>query len=273
MTFRNKYAIIIAKTEVKALIFDQEYILFEILDVFYLDQSFKKKTDTERNFDAISFRFKSETKISSGKQEIELCDNSICYFPSGLSYTRVSQKDELIVVHFKAFNYRSNNLEYFFPSEPGKYADLFKQLLKCWESKEISYKSDCAAIFNKIFAQFYRDNTSLCKNKKISDGVLYMQKNCLKQDFSVADAAKQSFMSETYFRKLFKKEHGISPKKHVIYTRIKHAEALILTNYYTISEIAEMCGYSDYNHFSTEFKKITGVSPSRFKYKYEKNEQ
>ena len=254
------------------MIFDQEYVVFEILDIFYLDQSFKKKTDTERNFDAISFRFKADTVINYGNREIELHDNSVCYFPSGLSYTRISQNDKLIVVHFKAFNYRSKNIECFVPPDPSKYATLFTKLLECWDSKEMSYKSECAAILNKIFSEFYRDNYTVCNDKKIADGVFYIQKNCLKQNFSVADAAAKSFMSETYFRKLFKKEFGISPKKHVIETRIKYAEALILTNYYTIREISEMCGYSDYNHFSTEFKRITGVSPSRFDYIYEKSE-
>ncbi len=255
------------------MIFDQEYVVFEILDIFYLDQSFKKKTDTERNFDAISFRFRADTVIRAEKQELTICDNTVCYFPSGVSYTRISQSDELIVVHFKAFNYRSKNIECFLPQDPRKYSELFKKLLDMWESKELSYKSKCAAILNDIFSEFYRDNVAVCNDKKIAEGVLYIQKNCLKQNFSVADAASRSFMSETYFRKLFKKEFGISPKKHVIETRIKYAEALILTDYYTIREISEMCGYSDYNHFSTEFKRITGVSPSRFDYKYEKNDQ
>lgn len=257
----------------KVLIFDQEYVVFEILDVFYLDQSFKKKTDTERNFDALSFRFTSDTVIHAGTQKLELHDNSICYFPSGISYTRVSKKDQLIVVHFKAFNYRSKSIESFIPENAQKYKELFKKLLCCWENKELAYKSECAAILNQIFSEFYRDNASICSDKKIADGVLYIQKNCLKQNFSVAEAAARSFMSVTYFRKLFKKNFGISPKKHVIETRIKYAEALILTDYYTIREISEMCGYSDFNHFSTEFKRITGVSPSRFDYKYENTDQ
>ena len=250
------------------LIFEQEYIIFEILDVLYIDQSFKKKTDTNRNFDAISFRYEADTVIQTENQQIDFHDNSIGFFPSGVSYTRISKNDKLIVVHFKAFNYRSREIEKFIPDEPEKYGELFKELLECWENKEISYKNDCAAILNKIFSHFYRDNTIVCNEQKISESVMYIQKNYLKPSFSLSIAASKSFVSEQYFRKLFKKEFGMSPKKYVIESRIKHAEALILTKYYTIQEISEMCGYNDYKHFSTEFKKITGVSPSEYNYNY-----
>ena len=121
---------------------------------------------------------------------------------------------------------------------------------------------------HKLFAEFYKDNSNICNDEKISEGVLYIQKNYLQQDFSLSAAARKSHMSEQYFRRLFKKEFGISPKKYVIENRIKRAEALILTNHYTIGEISELCGYTDYNYFSSEFKKITGTSPSQYFYNY-----
>ncbi len=251
------------------MIFEQEHIIFEILDVFHFDQSFTKRTASNRNFDAVSFRYKANTIIETSKQQIELNDNSICYFPSNVPYTRISQNDKLIVIHFKSFNYHSNHIEYFLPSKPEKYRILFEQILSTWDSKDISYKHDSAAILNKIFAEFCKDNFSVCKEDKIADSVLYIKKNYLQQDFSLSVAAGKSLMSEQYFRKLFKKEFGISPKKYVIENRIKRAQALILTNHYTVSEIAELCGYTDYNYFSTEFKKATGVSPSQYSYNFE----
>ena len=253
------------------MIFEQEYIVFEILDVLSLDQSFKRTTNTNRNFDALSFRYEADTVIQNENQRIDFSDNSIGFFPSEVSYTRISKNDRLIVVHFKAFNYHSKRIEKFIPDESEKYSALFKELLACWESKDVSYKSDCAAILNKIFSELYKDNMTFCGEQKILDSVMYIQKNYLKQNFSLSVAASKSFISEPYFRKLFKKEFNISPKKYVIASRIKYAEALILTNYYTLQEVSEMCGYNDYKHFSTEFKKITGISPSEYNYNYAEN--
>jgi AraC-like DNA-binding protein len=49
--------------------------------------------------------------------------------------------------------------------------------------------------------------------------------------------------------------------------RMKNAEALLgamWTNSYTISEIAQMCGFEDALYFSRVFKKYYGCSPSNF---------
>ena len=82
--------------------------------------------------------------------------------------------------------------------------------------------------------------------------------------------AEQSFMSEVYFRKLFKSSYGISPQKYIIRLRIQHAKGLISIGYYSLKEIALMSGYTDYKYFSTEFKKQVGVSPSDYIYNYNK---
>jgi two-component system response regulator YesN len=85
----------------------------------------------------------------------------------------------------------------------------------------------------------------------------------------MAEIAKQSFMSEVYFRKLFKAEYGITPQKQIIYLRMQNAVDLISTGYYSLKEVALLSGYNDYKHFSVEFKKIKGVSPSEYLYSFQ----
>lgn len=250
------------------MFFEQECIVFEILDVLYLEQSYVKMFNSNRNFDALSFRYEADTALSTEKQQVALSDKSICYVPSNLTYTRTSKKDKLIVVHFKSFNYNSDKIEVFNPENTEKYRALFKEILDCWNGKEISYKNECSATFSKILAELYKDNRPSFENKKIYKSVLYIEQNCLNKDFSLSDASAKSFMSETYFRKLFKKEYNISPKHYVIKRRIDYAKALILGGYFSIREIADLCGYNDEKHFSAEFKKITGVPPSKYKYNY-----
>ena len=80
-------------------------------------------------------------------------------------------------------------------------------------------------------------------------------------------------MSEVYFRKLFKKEYGISPQKYIIQLRIQNAVGLISTGYYSLKEIAYMSGYNDCKYFSVEFKKAMGVSPSEYLYNYKPGEE
>lgn len=251
------------------MIFEQENIVFQILDIFYLEHGRAKISNRNRNFDALSYRYEADTVIESNGKVTELIDNTICYFPSEANYIRTTKKDKLIVIHFKSFNYHSNEIEYFIPENPEKYARLFEKILDCWTKKPISYKHNASAILSSIFAELYKDNfPAHNSHSKIYQSVRYIEKNFFKKDFSLRTAAEKSLMSDTYFRKLFKNEFNISPKKYVINLRINHAASLITSGYFTLQEIAEKCGYDDYKHFSAEFKKITGVSPSKYKYNF-----
>ena len=93
-------------------------------------------------------------------------------------------------------------------------------------------------------------------------------KNYKKSDLSIKEIADKSFMSEVYFRKLFKEEYGVSPQKYIVSLRIQNAEGLISTGYYSLKEVAYLSGYTDYKYFSVEFKKNVGVSPSKYLYNY-----
>jgi len=252
------------------VIFEQETIGFQILDVLFFDQDCTKKYNFKRNFDALSFRYEADTMIEYKGKHLEFTDNSIGFFPSNVDYTRTTKKDKMIVVHFKAFNYHSNEIESFFPSDYKKYRSLFAKILDCWNKKNTAYKHEAASLLNLIFSELYKDNKKTYEyNSKINSSIKYIEDNCLKKDFSLQTAAEKSYISDTYFRKLFKQEFGFSPKQYVINRRIKYAASLIIAGYYTLQEISELCGYSDYKHFSVEFKKVIGVSPSKYVYKFE----
>ena len=88
------------------------------------------------------------------------------------------------------------------------------------------------------------------------------------EGLTVKEIADRSFISEVYFRKLFKAEFGMSPQKYIIKQRMQKAVFLMSTGYYSLKEIALMSGYTDYKYFSTEFKREKGVSPSKFVYNF-----
>ena len=252
------------------MIFEQDTIVFQVLDVLFFDQNDVKKYNFKRNFDALSFRYEADTIIEYKDKRLYFTDNSIGFFPSNVDYTRITKRDKMIVIHFKAYNYHTNKIESFFPVDYKKYHTLFEKILECWNKKDISYKHEVASLLNLIFSELYKDNKKTYEyNSKIDSSIKYIEENYLKKDFSLQIAAEKSYISDTYFRKLFKQKFSISPKQHVIQRRIKHAASLIIAGYYTLQEISELCGYNDYKHFSVEFKKVIGVSPSKYIYKFE----
>lgn len=255
------------------MIFERETIAFQIFDVLYLEQGNVNNTvNCNRNFDALSFRIESDAVVESGNSIFELDSNCIGYFPSSVKYVRSAKTDKCIVIHFKVFDYHSHKVECFKPENPEKYLELFRKILDCWNRRSASYKHEASAILYEIFACMYEENKPLKTHvAMIEPAIEYIEKNMFRKDFLLSEAAGKSMVSEVYFRKLFKAEFGISPKKYIIKSRINRAASLISSGYFALAEIADMCGYDDYKHFSSEFKKQTGVSPSGYAYNYNKN--
>ena len=55
--------------------------------------------------------------------------------------------------------------------------------------------------------------------------------------------------------------------------KIEKVKQFLLTNQYNIKEIASLMKYSSVAHLSTQFKKITEVSPSEFKNQTKNNKK
>lgn len=68
-----------------------------------------------------------------------------------------------------------------------------------------------------------------------------------------------------YLSRLFSGVEGKSIERYYILQKIERAKELIVYGEQTLSEIAYQLGYSNAQHFSRQFKKETGLSPSHFK--------
>ena len=251
------------------MFFENESLAFIIEDVLELKQENVNCFNSNRNFNAISFRFKGDTLLKTKDKEYSLKDNCVCITPARIDYTRIAKVDHLIAVHFECVNYSLKEIEFFLSKNPQKLSLLFKEILSVWNKKDTGYKYKCASLLNEILAECYRENyNGAHKNSKIKNSVEYIQKNYKNPSLSISQIASQSFMSEVYFRKLFKEEFKISPQKYIVNLRLQNAKGLILSGYYSLKEVAYLSGYTDYKYFSAEFKKQVGVSPKKYSYNF-----
>lgn len=254
------------------MFFEKEDLVIKILDVLELDQKKVNTRNSNRNFNALSFRIFADTILDTKDKKYQLADNDICFVPARTEYTRISANDRLIVIHFNTINYTFNEIEFFKPHKPDIYVSLFKEILYYWNTKQTGYIYQCTSVLHKILHECYKENYSSAHNiNPIYYSVKFLESNYRNPDISIEEVAKQSFMSAVYFRKLFKKEYGISPIKYIINLRIEYAISLIETEYYSLYEVAALSGYEDYSYFSSEFKRITGVSPSKYSYNNKKS--
>lgn len=95
--------------------------------------------------------------------------------------------------------------------------------------------------------------------------------NLAYSDWALDDCMRALPLNYDYIRKLFKKEVGLTPHEYMTARRMERARDFILSGMsnrysnYTVSQIAEMCGYSEPLYFSRVFKKYYGVAPSELR--------
>lgn len=85
-------------------------------------------------------------------------------------------------------------------------------------------------------------------------------------DISFTDLLQENLnLSYQYLSTLFSSSEGITIEKYIILQKIEKVKELIVYDELSFSEIAYRLGYSSVQHLSSQFKKITGLTPSHFK--------
>lgn len=69
----------------------------------------------------------------------------------------------------------------------------------------------------------------------------------------------------TYLANLFSEVQGTTIEKFFISHKIERVKELLVYNELTLTEISYRMHYSSVAHLSTQFKKVTGLTPSHFK--------
>lgn len=69
----------------------------------------------------------------------------------------------------------------------------------------------------------------------------------------------------TYMSNLFSEVQGTTIEQFIISHKTERIKELIIYGEHNITEIAWKMGYSSVAHLSSQFKKVTGLSPSHFK--------
>ena len=247
------------------MFFEKDVFSFHLLDVMELNQRNVNLFNSKRDFCALSFRFDADAYLKTEAGSLHAVKNAVCFVPERVDYTRTAVRDELVAIHLRTANYAANGIEMFMPERPDAVAKLFREIAERWTRKEKGYKYRCSAIVYEILAECYAQNVKEpFRNEKIKNSVAYMTEHYTDPDLSVEEIAERSYMCEGYFRKLFRREYGVSPRRYIIRLRMENAKNLLLSGYYSLKEVADLSGYKEYKYFLSEFRRFNGVTPSEF---------
>ena len=146
---------------------------------------------------------------------------------------------------------------------------IFKKLIGIYTLKKPGYKMQSVSCLYELLSVFFEcldhKNTSLYQ--RLLPAKEYIER-CFDQTVSLEHLAFLSSMSVTNFRREWKKIYKGSPLQFRDSIRLYYAEEYIKSGYYTISEIAQKCGFDDVSYFVRFFKKHTGVTPGQLKKRF-----
>lgn len=83
------------------------------------------------------------------------------------------------------------------------------------------------------------------------------------ENISIAQLSSALFISRYYLMRIFKQETGKTIHEYLTEQRMRTAAGMIRSGY-TIFDIVEVVGYSDYSLFYKNFCKYMGVSPKKY---------
>lgn len=94
--------------------------------------------------------------------------------------------------------------------------------------------------------------------------IQYIHNNFADPDLSITKLADIFGFSRKYLSASFSKNVGENFTDYLTKIRIEHAAELLKSENLSVAELAVRCGYTDPFYFSKVFKRITGVSPSKY---------
>lgn len=85
------------------------------------------------------------------------------------------------------------------------------------------------------------------------------------QELTIAQVAENASISQSHLNLLFRNCLGMTPLQYLRMIRMQAARQLLLNPYSNVSEVAEMCGFTDIHYFNRAFKKFHNVPPGIFR--------
>ncbi|MBQ4145976.1 MAG: helix-turn-helix transcriptional regulator [Clostridia bacterium] len=161
---------------------------------------------------------------------------------------------------------------FYLEKEKGELYHLFESIEREANKKDAYYDIYLKSYIYQLIALMYRKEllydrdtfSQLDDIEEIFPVIEYIDKN-FDKELSLKNLAGIINCDEYRLCRLFKKILKTSVVNYINFTRISHAQNMLLDSNKTITEIALSCGFSSVQYFNRVFKKRMKCSPKTFK--------
>jgi AraC-like DNA-binding protein len=156
--------------------------------------------------------------------------------------------------------------------ESAEVSSCLRNILREMELKNTGYTDICQAYMEILIIRLMR-NTALAVqsepqltagNRQCAAVRRYIDLH-FKEPLTLELLAQEAHMNKFYLSHAFKREYGISPISYMISRRINESKYLLTETDLSMSQIAQLLGFSSLSYFSQVFHKTQGISAMEFR--------
>lgn len=118
-----------------------------------------------------------------------------------------------------------------------------------------------------IMAEFEGGQELTREHRRVTAAANYVETH-FSERLSVSDLAAVAGLSPRHFQRVFKRVFRTGPTEHVLRVRIRKAAARLAESRDSLSRIAIESGFCDQSHFTNQFRRLRGVTPSEYRRRY-----
>lgn len=181
--------------------------------------------------------------------------------PQGETYTLYGNKEgSFPVIDFFCNDFVANTFKVYSIKDLEPYIKDFEKIKGLFlfdRNKPLIY-----SIFYGMLDRIMREQQP--KSDILHPAIKFLEKNISNPELNNSLLARKANISEIYFRKLFLEKTGVTPKQYILDIRMQKAKQLLTESEFSVSAIAEECGFTSVYSFSRAFKERTNQSPTEF---------
>lgn len=151
-------------------------------------------------------------------------------------------------------------------------ATCLRNILREMEMKQPGYEDICQAFMEILIIRLMRsiglsvptEKSAVSVNRQCAAVRRYIDLH-FKEALTLDQLAEEGHMNKYYLSHAFKQEYGISPINYMISRRIDESKYLLAETDLSLSQIAQLLGFSSLSYFSQVFHRTQSISPKEYR--------
>ena len=167
-------------------------------------------------------------------------------------------------------NGQFNILDHF---ESVEISGCLRNILREMEQKNPGYEDVCQAYMEILIIRLMRSTAlAVPSEPQVSSG----NRQCaavrryidlhFKEPLTLEQLSEEAHMNKYYLSHAFKREYGVSPINYMISRRIEESKYLLAETDLSMSQIAQLLGFSSLSYFSQVFRRTQDISPMEYRH-------